>query len=40
VEVFSTRADEMITQAEDFVRETFDQWLAWHAYLATARDPY
>lgn len=25
--------------AEDFVRETFDQWLAWHRYLATARDP-
>ncbi|MCW2508396.1 MAG: uncharacterized protein JWP68_1544 [Modestobacter sp.] len=26
--------------AEEFVRETFDQWLAWHSYLATARDPY
>src|ERR1700710_899339 len=26
--------------AEDFVRETFDQWLAWHSYLATSRHPY
>jgi hypothetical protein len=27
-------------RAESFVVETFDQWLAWHRYLATARDPY
>lgn len=25
--------------AERFVQETFDQWLAWHRWLATARDP-
>lgn len=26
--------------AEAFVVETFPQWLAWHRYLATARDPF
>lgn len=26
--------------AEAFVLETFPQWLAWHRYLATARDPH
>ncbi|WP_198664165.1 glucosylglycerate hydrolase [Jiangella endophytica] len=26
-------------QAEAFVRETFGSWLAWHRWLATARDP-
>ncbi|WP_432832709.1 glucosylglycerate hydrolase [Dactylosporangium sp. CA-092794] len=25
--------------AERFAAETFDQWLAWHRWLATARDP-
>lgn len=27
-------------QAEEFVARTFDQWLAWHRWLAQARDPH
>jgi hypothetical protein len=26
--------------AEEFLRETFDQWFNWHAWLAAARDPH